>query len=93
MRLDTIRQAVETHKDQIRDPYRTLFELLGFDGIIEICQAFGGTTVYIPQVKGIFKDCIRQQILSEFSCDNYKTLSSKYGLTERTVRNIIEDKE
>lgn len=91
--LPHIKTAVESHAHAIREPYKIFFDLFGFDGIIELCGHFGGTTIYIPHVQGIFKDCIKAQILSELTFDNYKLLSTKYGVSERTVRNLQEEKE
>ena len=91
MNLQHIKQAVDQNLTSVPEPFKTILSLAGFDGIIELCESFGGTSIYIPHTKSVFRDCIRLQVKKEFKSDNYKELCIRYGLSERTVRNIIEE--
>ena len=92
MKNDALKAAVETYEDLLSEPFKTFLDLVGFDGIIDICEVFGGTTLYIPHARGFFKECVYKAIRSEFCYGNYKSLGTKYGLSERTIRTIVEGK-
>ena len=84
-----IKNAVLNNKSDIPQPFNTLFSLMGFDGILTLCNEFKGSSIYIPSMQSIFKNAISIQMGKEFNGSNYKELSFRYGLTDRTVRNMI----
>ena len=71
-------------------PYNSLYEILGYEGIENLCYQMSGTTLYIPSLQHLFKDAIREKIQKDFDGTNYKELATNYGLSERTVRNYIK---
>ena len=66
---------------------------LGIDKIKALFKEFGGTSVYFPTEKMIYKEARNREILSEFNGFNIKELASKYNMSESYVRAIIRQKK
>ncbi len=66
---------------------------LGIDKIKALFKEFGGTSVYFPTEKMIYKESRNREILSEFNGFNIKELASKYNMSESYVRAIIRQKK
>ena len=84
------KNAVLTNKDEVQYPFDSLLEILGFEGLKTLCDHLGGTTLYVPSMQNIFKGCLQKHIPTEFDGANYKQLSYRYGLSERTIRNFCK---
>ena len=52
-------------------------------------EEFGGTSVYFPTEKMIYKEARDRDIIEEFNGFNVKELASKYRMSESYVRAII----
>ena len=66
---------------------------IGIDIIKVLFEEFGGTSVYFPTEKMIYKEARDREILSEFNGFNIKELASKYNMSESYVRAIIRHKK
>ena len=54
-----------------------------------IFKEFGGTSVYFPTEKMIYKEARDREIISEYNGFNHKELATKYNMSESYIRAII----
>ncbi|MGL5641598.1 MAG: Mor transcription activator family protein [Paraclostridium sp.] len=62
---------------------------IGIDRVKALFKEFGGTSVYFPTEKMIYKEARDREIIEEFNGFNVKELASKYSMSESYVRAII----
>jgi len=83
--------AVLSNKEGILPPFDNLMEIVGFEGIYLLTKEMGGSSLYVPSLHKIFRECLCKQIPKEFDGANYRELCRRYGLSERTIRTIVEE--
>lgn len=66
---------------------------VGIDITKVLFEEFGGTSVYFPTEKMIYKEARDREILSKFNGFNIKELASKYNMSESYVWAIIRQKK
>lgn len=64
-------------------------ECIGIDAFKKLVRLCGGQMIYIPKADSVARPVRNRLIKSEFNGANYRRLASKYGLTERRVREIV----
>lgn len=62
---------------------------VGIDITKVLFEEFGGTSVYFPTEKMIYKEARDREILEKFNGFNVKELASIYNMSESYVRAII----
>ena len=62
---------------------------LGIDNIKALFKEFGGTSVYFPTEKMIYKEARDREIISQYNGFNHKELATKYNMSESYIRAII----
>jgi Mor family transcriptional regulator len=62
---------------------------IGIDRVKALFKEFGGTSVYFPTEKMIYKEARDREIIEEFNGFNVKELASKYKMSESYVRAIL----
>ena len=62
---------------------------LGVEKVKLLFKEFGGTSVYFPTEKMIYKEARDREIISEYNGFNIRYLASKYNMSEGYVRYII----
>lgn len=72
--------------------FENIANRLGIDKTKWLFEEFGGTSVYFPTEKMIYKEARDREILSEFNGFNIKELASKYSMSESYIRSIIRHK-
>lgn len=65
---------------------------LGIDKTKLLFEEFGGTSVYFPTEKMIYKESRDRKIISEFNGFNIKELANKYNMSQTYIRSIIRKK-
>ena len=70
--------------------YHATINLIGLKAYLELMRALGGTYVYVPKPDVVMRKVRDQKIREEFNGRNYRKLAIKYGLTEITIRHILE---
>lgn len=78
--------------EDLQEQHREIAELIGLDGLLKLADIYGGTSLYIPQVRELKKNRIYKAILEEYDGTNIKQLSGKYQVSEATVYKILKDK-
>ncbi len=73
--------------------FENIANRLGIDKTKWLFEEFGGTSVYFPTEKMIYKEARDREILSEFNGFNIKELASKYSMFESYIRSIIRHKK
>jgi Mor family transcriptional regulator len=92
MDKERIKAIAMQYQDYILHPFGEMMDMSGFDAITAFAQTFGGSSVYVPSVRTIFKQCIEQDI---FHCHvnnkniNIHAMSKTYGFSERHIRNLL----
>ena len=66
---------------------------LGIDKMKLLFKEFGGSSVYFPTEKMIYKEARDREILSEYNGFNVRYLASKYNMSEGYIRTIIREKK
>ena len=62
---------------------------IGIDRVKALFKEFGGTSVYFPTEKMIYKEARDREIIEEFNGFNVKELASKYRMSESYIRAIL----
>ena len=62
---------------------------VGIDITKVLFEEFGGTSVYFPTEKMIYKEARDREIIDGFDGGNVKELACKYKMSESYVRSII----
>lgn len=88
-----LKEIVNEFNQDVLPPFNNIIHVVGFESLCAIADEFGGTNIYIPSKKNLFKRCIAKQIKKEFNGGNVKALCKKYDLCQTTVRQIVTDKE
>ena len=91
MKFEYLRHAVMKNKHLIQPPFDEIFNEIGLEGIIKICEYMGGSTVYIPTIRRIFYDCLLEELKNGHN-GNYTELSECFGVTERHVRRLLNER-
>lgn len=78
--------------DDLQQHHREYAEVIGIDNLLKLSDAFGGTSIYIPQRRELMKNKIYAAIYKEFDGSNLPELTQKYGVSKSTVYKIVQDK-
>lgn len=70
--------------------YHDMINAIGLEAFLSLMQSHGGTYYYIPKADQVLRKVRDDKIKTEFRGGNYKQLAIKYGLTEITIRRIVE---
>lgn len=62
---------------------------IGLDVTKVLFKEFGGTSVYFPTEKMIYKEARDREILSQYNGFNHKELAARYNMSESYIRAII----
>ena len=77
--------------DDLQEQHREIAESVGMDCFLELVKTFGGSAIYIPQMREVTKMRVYRKIAEEFDGTNIKTLASKYEVSESTVYNVVRE--
>ena len=69
--------------------FENIADRIGLDKAKMLFEEFGGTSVYFPTEKMIYKEARDREIISQFNGFNHKELAVKYDMSESYVRAII----
>lgn len=77
--------------DDLQEQHREIAEVVGMENMIKLSEAFGGSSIYIPQKKELLKNRIYKAISEEFDGSNIKKLAAKYQVSEATIYKIVKE--
>ena len=70
--------------------YSDIANLLGIEVVLQLHNAYRGQQISFP-VQLFSRDFIKKQIVEEYNGYNIKQLATKYGYTEKWIRNILKE--
>lgn len=73
--------------------HREIAEYIGVDAYKKLAYLCGGELLYIPKMSGLTRSERNKKLFKEFDGKNYKILAKKYSLSERRVREIINEEK
>lgn len=85
-----VMKMAENDPELLNNIYREISEKLGMDTAMDIYGLFKGQQISFP-TRFFNPVRIRQIIIQEYDGTNIRTLSIKYGYSEKTIRRIIKD--
>ena len=85
-----VKRMAENDPELLNAVYREISEKLGMDVAMELYQMFKGQQISFP-MRFFNPAKIQQLIVQEYNGSNIKTLATKYGYSEKTVRRIIKN--
>jgi len=89
MNINTLKTAAQRHRTKILRPYDQILDQDGFEAIRAISEHLGGHTVYVPSLRTIFGDCLREEAKREVKAGmSLAEAARKYGFSERHIRKI-----
>ena len=86
--MDAIQQI---QLDDLNDEQRHLAEIIGIEKYKAVIREYGGLAVYIPKAEQVSRRLRNEKIRSEYNGSNYRALATKYGLSEVSIRCIVDD--
>lgn len=71
------------------EQFEIIANKIGLENMSILIKEFGGSSVYFPTEKMIYKDARDRNIVEEFDGFNYKELATKYSISVSYARTII----
>ncbi len=82
----------ELKEEQLPEDQRRISEVIGMEAYQKLVRTFSGSMLYIPKAESLERAVRDERIRKEFTGNNYRELSRKYGLTENWVRAIVAER-
>lgn len=76
--------------EYLNGAYSELANLLGIEAVLKIHSAYRGQQITFP-VQLLSKEFLKKQIVDEYNGYNIKQLATKYGYSEKWVRQILKE--
>ena len=80
----------ENDPELLNAVYKEVSEKMGMDAAMEIYRMFKGQQISFP-IRFFNPVRIQQIIVQEYDGTNIRTLATKYGYSEKTIRRIIRE--
>ncbi len=77
--------------EDLEEDDRELAELIGVENFIKLVQNYGGGSIYLKKLETVTRKVRDREIKSKFTGFNYSELAREYRLSEKMVRNIIDE--
>jgi len=78
-----MRAAVEKYPELVLWPYDQIIGLDGIDAVGAFVQCFGGSSVYVPSLRSIFRECLLAAARDDL------TDGKSFGYSQRHFRRIL----
>ena len=78
--------------DALPDAHRRLAEVIGVAATLELCDVYGGSTVYVPMNDAVYNVTVRDREIQRRYLLGAKIaqLAAQYGMSDRSVLRIVE---
>ena len=77
--------------DDVPENLKSVAYAIGIDAFRSLIKCAGGTSVYLPSERCITKP-VRDRIIRESFCGDYKEMAKRFGISEVRVRRIVGEK-
>ena len=91
MKTNSYEKAAEMYPDEIPEPFDSFYKSAGFKALYYLVDGHGGTSIYIPKTKALFKNCLINAIREEYNGENIKELAKDYDYSVNGIKNIINE--
>lgn len=87
-------QEIFCEEDKECELIRNLIELIGEENTMKFIKTYAGANVYVPKCEKSALRARDREIYSQYRAGaNHKELSRRYGLAEKTIRDIVHKME
>ena len=77
--------------DDVPENLKSVACAIGIDALRSLIKCAGGTSVYLPSERCITKP-VRDRVIRESFCGDYRELAKRFGISEVRVRRIVGEK-
>lgn len=77
--------------DDVPENLKSVACAIGIDALRSLIKYAGGTSVYLPSERCITKP-VRDRVIRESFCGDYKEMARRFGISEVRVRKIVGEK-
>ena len=77
--------------DDVPENLKSVAYAIGIDAFRSLIKCAGGTSVYLPSERCITKP-VRDRVIRESFCGDYKEMAIRFGISEVRVRTIVGEK-
>lgn len=77
--------------DDVPENLKSVAYAIGIDAFRSLIKCAGGTSVYLPSERCITKP-VRDRVIRESFCGDYKEMARRFGISEVRVRRIVGGK-
>lgn len=77
--------------DDLPENLKSVAYAIGIDAFRSLIKCAGGTSVYLPSERCITKP-VRDRVIRESFCGDYRELAKRFGISEVRVRRIVCEK-
>ena len=77
--------------DDVPENLKSVAYAIGIDAFRSLIKCAGGTSVYLPSERCITKP-VRDRVIRESFCGDYRELAKRFGISEVRVRKIVGEK-
>lgn len=77
--------------DDLPENLKSVAYAIGIDAFRSLIKCAGGTSVYLPSERCITKP-VRDRVIRESFCGDYRELAKRFGISEVRIRRIVGEK-
>ena len=77
--------------DDVPENLKSVAYAIGIDAFRSLIKCAGGTSIYLPSERCITKP-IRDRVIRDSFCGDYKEMAKRFGISEVRVRRIVGEK-
>ena len=77
--------------DDVPENLKSVAYAIGIDAFRSLIKCAGGTSVYLPSERCITKP-VRDRVIRDSFCGDYKEMAKRFGISEVRVRRIVGGK-
>ena len=77
--------------DDLPENLKSVAYAIGIDAFRSLIKCAGGTSVYLPSDRCITKP-VRDRVIRESFCGDYREMAIRFGISEVRVRKIVGEK-
>ena len=77
--------------DDLPENLKSVAYAIGIDAFRSLIKCAGGTSVYLPSERCITKP-VRDRVIRESFCGDYREMAIRFGISEVRVRKIVGEK-
>lgn len=77
--------------DDVPENLKSVAYAIGIDAFRSLIKCAGGTSVYLPSERCITKP-VRDRVIRESFCGDYKEMAKRFGISEVRIRKIVGEK-